>query len=89
VRFGKLITAAGVPKIRFHDLQHPSATLLLAEGVHPKIVQERLGHADIGLTLNRYSHVRPGMQREAADAVDKAIEDAGASEDPQIDDISG
>lgn len=72
-RFKKLTTAAGVPVIRFHDLRHTSATLLLAEGVHPKIVQERLGHADITMTLNRYSHVTPGMQRQAADTLDAAM----------------
>ena len=47
-----------------------SATLLLAQGVHPKIVQERLGHADISMTLHRYSHVTPDMQRQAADTLD-------------------
>jgi integrase len=75
-QYEKLITTAGVPRIRFHDLRHTSATLLLAQDIHPKIVQERLGHADIGMTLNRYSHVTPSMQREAADALDKAIQDA-------------
>lgn len=75
-RFGRVVKAAGVPTIRFHDMRHTSATLLLAEGVHPKIVQERLGHADISMTLNRYSHVTPGMQRRAADALDAAIDTA-------------
>jgi integrase len=50
--------------------------LLLAQDIHPKIVQERLGHSDIGMTLNRYSHVTPSMQREAAEALKKAIENA-------------
>ncbi|MBA2278613.1 MAG: tyrosine-type recombinase/integrase [Chloroflexia bacterium] len=75
-RFQKLIAAAAVPTIRFHDLRHTSATLLLAQGVHPKIVQERLGHADISMTLNRYSHVMPGMQRQAADTLDAALDAA-------------
>jgi len=75
-RFEKLIAAASVPAIRFHDLRHTSATLLLAQGVHPKIVQERLGHADISMTLNRYSHVMPGMQRQAADTLDAALDAA-------------
>ncbi len=56
-----------IPRIRFHDLRHSSATLMLANGEHPKIVQERLGHADISMTLNRYSHVTMDMQRDAAD----------------------
>lgn len=80
-RFKRLVAAAQVPTIRFHDLRHTSATLLLAEGVHPKIVQERLGHADISMTLNRYSHVTPSMQREAADRLDAALERAVASDD--------
>jgi integrase len=75
-QYEKLIKAADVPRIRFHDLRHTSATLLLAQDIHPKIVQERLGHADIGMTLNRYSHVTPSMQREAAEAIDKVIENA-------------
>jgi integrase len=69
-QFKGLIRKAGLPDLRFHDLRHTSATLLLAQGVHPKIVQERLGHADISMTLNRYSHVTPDMQRSAADTLD-------------------
>ena len=76
LQFKKLIKASGLPKIRFHDLRHTSATLLLGQGVHPKIVQERLGHADISMTLNRYSHVTPDMQRLAADTIDAALESA-------------
>lgn len=73
LHFSRLIEAAGVPRIRFHDLRHTSATLMLANGEHPKIVQERLGHADIGTTLNRYSHVTMDMQRDAADRLDKLM----------------
>ena len=69
-QFKSLIRKSGLPDLRFHDLRHTSATLLLAQGVHPKIVQERLGHADIAMTLNRYSHVTPDMQRSAADTLD-------------------
>lgn len=76
-RFGALIMRAGVPTIRFHDLRHTSATLLLAEGVHGKIVQERLGHANIAMTLDLYSHVTADMQRQAADALEVAIAGAG------------
>ena len=61
---------AGVPEIRFHDLRHTSATLLLSANVHPKVVQERLGHASITLTLNTYSHVMADIQDEAADKLD-------------------
>jgi integrase len=79
IRFRKLIAAAGVPAIRFHDLRHTCATLLLSQGVHPKVVQERLGHADIAMTMNLYSHVTADMQRQAADQLDAAIENASRS----------
>jgi integrase len=72
-RFRDLIARAGVPTIRFHDLRHTSATLLLAEGVHGKIVQERLGHANIAMTLDLYSHVSADMQRNAADTLEARI----------------
>jgi integrase len=72
-QFERLIIAANVPRIRFHDLRHTCATLLLSQGVHPKIVQERLGHADIAMTLNRYSHVTPDMQRAAANTLDNVF----------------
>ena len=62
-----------MPRIRFHDLRHTSATLLLAEGVHPKIIQERLGHANVGITLDTYSHATMDMQRGAANLLDVAI----------------
>jgi integrase len=71
--FARLTRAANLPRIQFHDLRHTSATLLLAEGVHPKIVQERLGHSDIAMTLNRYSHVMPHMQHVAVEALESAL----------------
>jgi len=70
-----LLQKAGLPDIRFHDLRHTAATLLLSEEVHPKIVQERLGHAQIGITLDIYSHVLPSMQREAADKIGALFND--------------
>jgi integrase len=60
---------AELPHIRVHDLRHTYATLALEAGVHPKVVSERLGHANIGITLNLYSHVSEGMDRDAADRV--------------------
>lgn len=69
--FAALLRRAGLPKIRFHDLRHTCATLLLSRNVHPKYVQELLGHANIGITLDIYSHVIPGMGDHAA----KAMED--------------
>ncbi|MDO8674421.1 MAG: tyrosine-type recombinase/integrase [Dehalococcoidia bacterium] len=64
--FEKAIEAAGLPVIRFHDLRHTAATLLLSKGVHAKVVSEMLGHANIAITLDTYSHVLPSMQAEAA-----------------------
>lgn len=72
-RFKRLQAQAAVPSIRIHDLRHTSATLMLANGEHPKIVQERLGHADVSMMLNRYSHVTMDMQRDAADRLDALV----------------
>ena len=70
-RFKPLLKRAGLPEIRFHDLRHTCATLLLSKNVNPKIVSEMLGHATIAITLDTYSHVLPTMQESAA----KAMED--------------
>lgn len=59
-RFQGLLRAAGLPPMRFHDLRHGAASLLLAQGVHPRVVMEMLGHSTITLTMNVYSHVNPG-----------------------------
>lgn len=67
--FAKVLDKIGLPRVRFHDLRHTHATLLLQEGVNPKIVSERLGHTDIRITLNTYSHVLPSIQKEAAEKV--------------------
>jgi integrase len=64
---------AGVKIIRFHDARHTHATLLLKSGVHPKVVQERLGHSSISITLDTYSHVIPGMQAAAASKFDENL----------------
>lgn len=69
--FHQALDRTGLPKIRFHDLRHTAATLLLKEKVHPKIVQEMLGHSTISLTLDTYSHILPDIQQEAADKMDK------------------
>lgn len=71
--FGPLLKAAGLPPMRFHDLRHTAATLLLGRGVHPKIVSEMLGHSQIAITLDLYSHVTPTMQREATAAMDAIV----------------
>jgi integrase len=65
--FHKLLQRADLPRMRFHDLRHSAASLLLSMGIHPKVVQELLGHSQISLTLDTYSHVLPGLQRQAVD----------------------
>jgi integrase len=65
-----------LPQIRFHDLRHSHATHLLAANVHPKIAQERLGHSNVSITLNTYSHVVPGMQQDAVAKVDAVLQAA-------------
>ena len=74
----RLCAAKGLPRIRFHDLRHAHATHLLGAGVHPKVASERLGHSKVGITLDLYSHVMPGMQDEAACRVDEALRAAMA-----------
>ncbi|HKD35551.1 MAG TPA: site-specific integrase, partial [Pirellulales bacterium] len=71
--FKPLLKKAKLPNIRFHDLRHTSATLLLSQGIHPKVVQERLGHSQISVTLDTYSHVLPTMQLEAAGKFDQIL----------------
>jgi hypothetical protein len=72
----RLVAKSGLPRIRFHDLRHSHATAMLAGGVHPKIASERLGHSNIGITLDLYSHVLPGMQEDAVAKVDAAMQAA-------------
>jgi integrase len=72
--FRPLLRAAGLPHMRFHDLRHTAATLLLGRGINPRIVSEMLGHSQIGITLGLYSHVTPHMQQQAADAMDAALD---------------
>lgn len=59
--------------IRFHDLRHTGATLLLARGVSPRMVMDILGHSQIAITMNIYAHVLPAMQQDAADEIDSAL----------------
>jgi integrase len=71
--FTPLLRKAKLPRIRFHDLRHTCATLLLSRNVHPKYVQELLGHSNIAITLDTYSHVLPGMGDHTARAMEDAL----------------
>jgi integrase len=71
--FAPLLKRAGLPRITFHDLRHTCASLLFQKNVHPKFVQELLGHASVAITLDTYSHMLPGMGGEAADAIGEAL----------------
>ncbi|RTL89372.1 MAG: site-specific integrase [Hyphomicrobiales bacterium] len=77
-----LALSPALPRIRFHDLRLSHATHLLATGVHPKVAQERIGHSTVGVTLDLYSHVMPGMQEDAAARVDAAIRSALDTQEP-------
>lgn len=68
-----LAARAGVKLIRLHDARHTHASLMLKQGIHPKIVQERLGHSTIAVTLDTYSHVTPGLQQAAAQRFDEIL----------------
>jgi integrase len=81
-RFACLVAAAGVPSIRFRDLRHTHATLLLKAGVPVHVVAQRLGHATPAITLSIYSHVLPRQQSEAAAAFARLVDDCGDDERP-------
>ena len=72
----RVISGTSLPRVRFHDLRHAHATHMLASGIHPKVASERLGHSKVGITLDLYSHVMPGMQEDAAAKMDLALKAA-------------
>lgn len=78
--FHHLTEKLGLPKIRFHDLRHTHATLLIQQNVNVKLISERLGHSDIGTTLNTYSHVLPDIQRSVAEKLDEVFEEKVTAE---------
>ena len=71
--FKKVVTTSGVPKLTIHGLRHTHATILLEQGVNPKVVSARLGHASVTTTMDIYSHVLPEMQEKVALAIDAAL----------------
>lgn len=74
-QFHRLLDRAGLPQRRFHDLRHSCATLLLVQGVSPRVVMDVLGHSQIGLTMNTYAHVIPEMRRDAAHRMEELLRD--------------
>jgi len=77
--FQRVLVRAGLPRLRFHDLRHSAATLLLVQGVPARVVMETLGHSEVGITLNTYSHVVPILEEEAAAAMDRALGGGGGN----------
>ena len=78
--WARVLATAGVGHVLWHDLRHAHATIMLRQGVHPKVVSERLGHADVAITLDTYSHVLPGLQERAASALDLALAEPSMAE---------
>jgi integrase len=74
--FAAFVRRSGIGPFRFHDLRHSHATHLLRAGVHPKVVSERLGHSSVGITLDTYSHVLPGMQASAIERLNSVLRTA-------------
>ena len=72
-KWERFVEAHNLPKIRLHDLRHSNATALIRSGVNPKVVSERLGHADVSITLNTYTHVLPDMDAAAGDKLDEIL----------------
>lgn len=72
-RFQALLAKLGLARMRFHDLRHACAARMLAQGEHPRVVMETLGHSQISMTMNTYSHVIPALQREAAGRMDQLL----------------
>ena len=72
-KWTRFVEEHNLPHIRFHDLRHSNATALIMAGVNPRVVQQRLGHADVNITLNTYTHVLPEMDVEAAEKLDSIM----------------
>ena len=73
--FKKIVRQIGLEDVWFHDLRHTHATLMFRQGVHPKVVQERLGHSKVGTTLDIYSHFIPSLQRNAVERFEEALQE--------------
>ena len=77
--FKPALRRAGLPQVRFHDLRHTFASLLIAQGEHPKLISEQLGHASVQITLDRYGHLMPQSYDSAGDRLDAALFGDGAA----------
>jgi len=84
LRFHELLAKVELADIRFHDLRHSAATILLTMGVHPKVVQELLGHSSIAITMHVYSHLLPSMQSDAMGMVNVVFEDEKSKDDEHL-----
>jgi integrase len=82
--FKKILKSAGLPAIRFHDLRHSTATLLLGLGVHAKVVQEMLGHTQISMTMNIYAHVLQSMQLDAVPRLHDLLQEGMGSDEVEL-----
>jgi integrase len=71
--FRRALRRAKLPRMRFHDLRHSCASLLLAQHTDPRVIMETLGHSNISVTMNMYAHVMPALKRDAADAMDRSL----------------
>ena len=85
--FGKISRNAGLSNVRFHDLRHAHASLMLRTGADPKVISERLGHSSIAITMDIYAHVLPGLQEEAAIRFEEALKPRGVLETPVTIDV--
>lgn len=85
--FTRIAYRAGLQGVRFHDLRHTHATLMLQQGIHPKIVSERLGHGSVSITLDTYSHVTPGLQEAAAKRFGEGLRLQNVSNFPREDSL--
>ena len=80
--FQTFLVKAGIPRMRLHDLRHLCASLLLSQGVHPRVIMEILGHSQISLTMNTYSHVMPGATQAAAEALNGLLTRGRPDQEP-------
>jgi integrase len=76
--FQRYLRLAGADRLRFHDLRHTHASLLIAAGLHPRLIMERLGHSSISVTMDRYGHLFPAAGKEAARLLDQMFDTAAA-----------